>query len=137
MRKAERKGALRRIRKRIRKKLRRQQRRLGNALRDPAYDRHQLRKLIKRVRYAGKFYPQLSRPPAGSPGHLKAAQHALGDWHDRVQWLLQAEQQPDLERFCELWRQELNEMERQADLALQPLLKEFPGTCGTWNRSSN
>lgn len=109
----------------IRKRLARQRRRLTKALRDPAHDRHRLRLLIKRVRYAGEAYPEQARLPARATKALKAAQTALGDWHDRLQWLSRAETEKDLQPLVERWRRELIAAERRGDRALLPLLEVF------------
>lgn len=125
-REVEREGALKGLRKHIRKALAKQQRKLSKELRDPAHDRHRLRVRIKRVRYADEVYPELSDLPDKVPKRLKAAQSALGDWHDCVQWLHRAEQDTDLQPLCAAWRQVLADAEQRSDQALEPLLKVFP-----------
>ena len=62
---------------------------LRKALADPAHDRHRLRLLIKRARYGDEAYPQLDHAGKKLQRLLKKAQSDLGDWHDRLQWLLQ------------------------------------------------
>jgi CHAD domain-containing protein len=109
----------------IRKRLIRQQRGLAKALRDPEHDRHRLRVLIKRVRYAAEAYPALAALPKPAARQLKAAQAALGDWHDHLQWLHRAETEKDLQPLCESWRRALIAAERRADPALQPLREVF------------
>jgi CHAD domain-containing protein len=109
----------------IRKRLIRQQRGLAKALRDPEHDRHRLRVLIKRVRYAAEAYPALAALPKPAARQLKAAQAALGDWHDHLQWLHRAETEKDLQPLCESWRRALIAAERLADRALQPLREVF------------
>ena len=109
----------------IRKRLIRQQRGLAKALRDPEHDRHRLRVLIKRVRYAAEAYPALAELPKPAARQLKAAQAALGDWHDHLQWLQRAETEKDLKPLCESWRRALIAAERRADRALQPLREVF------------
>ena len=109
----------------IRKRLTRQQRGLAKALRDPEHDRHRLRVLIKRVRYAAEAYPSLAELPKPAARRLKAAQAALGDWHDHLQWLQRAETEKDLKPLCESWRRALIAAERRADRALQPLRGVF------------
>ncbi|MFP3449210.1 CHAD domain-containing protein, partial [Pseudomonas sp. SIMBA_067] len=84
-------------RPRIEKRLAKQWQKLGDALKDPDHDRHRLRLLIKRVRYAAEAYPNLDKLPAKAMSRLKRAQSALGDWHDCWQWLAQAEHQSDLQ----------------------------------------
>ena len=119
-------GALSGLRKRVRKRLVKQRRQLARALRDPAHDRHRLRLLIKRVRYGFDAYPELIPVGGDEPARLKAAQSALGDWHDRLQWLARAEAEPDLQPLASAWRAELTEAEQRADQALELLLEHFP-----------
>lgn len=69
------------------------------------HDRHRLRLLIKRVRYAIEAYPELDRLPAAAMARLKAAQSALGDWHDCWQWLARVEHEPDLLPCVAVWQQ--------------------------------
>ena len=103
---------------RIEKVLEKQWQTLQKALNDPGHDRHRVRLLIKRVRYAAEAYPELDRLPPRVLVRLKEAQKALGDWHDAWQWLLQAEQQPDLQPCVEGWRDTLALGEQDADRAL-------------------
>ncbi|NBF03821.1 CHAD domain-containing protein [Pseudomonas sp. Fl5BN2] len=116
-----REGLLRGLRGRIEKRLAKQWKVLGKALLDPAHDRHRLRLLIKRVRYAADAYPELDRLPAKAMKRLKAAQGALGDWHDCWQWLAQAEQQVDLRPCVALWRRTMLKAEARADQVLDQL----------------
>lgn len=113
--------------KRIRRRLRKQQRLLAAALLDPAHDRHRLRLLIKRMRYAAEAYPRLTDLSKAALAGLKQAQSALGDWHDCYQWLARAEQEPDLQPCVESWRRAMYSAERGADRALQALRLAFPG----------
>ena len=103
---------------RVGKRLARQRRRLIEALADPAHDRHRLRLLIKRVRYGAEAYPSRAGIPAAPATALKAAQAALGDWHDRLQWLQRAESEADLRDCCAAWRLDLSLAEQRADQAL-------------------
>ncbi|NNA13234.1 CHAD domain-containing protein [Pseudomonas lundensis] len=118
LRAAQREGLLRGLRPRIEKVLEKQWQTLQKALNDPGHDRHRVRLLIKRVRYAAEAYPELDRLPPRVLVRLKEAQKALGDWHDAWQWLLQAEQQPDLQPCVEGWRDTLALGEQDADRAL-------------------
>jgi CHAD domain-containing protein len=118
-------GELRGLGKRIERRLDKQRRRLLEALLDPAHDRHRLRLLIKRVRYSAEAYPQLAGLQGDSQGRLKQAQSALGDWHDHWQWLLRAEQEPDLQVCVAQWQQAMQAAERRADQALDELLEEL------------
>lgn len=119
---AQRAGLLDGLRKRIDKRLGKQRHKLLAALDDPAHDRHRLRLLIKRVRYAAEAYPELERLPAATVKQLKRAQGALGDWHDHHQWLLQAEQEPDLQPCVRQWREGYQRAEKRADQVLEKLV---------------
>ncbi|MEB0208591.1 CHAD domain-containing protein [Pseudomonas sp. CCC3.1] len=118
LRASEREGLLRGLRGRIEAVLAKQWKALHKALNDPGHDRHEVRLLIKRVRYGAEAYPELEHVPAGLMNRLKDAQKALGEWHDAWQWLLQAEQQPDLQPCVEQWRTTLKRGEKRADRAL-------------------
>ncbi|MGC5701138.1 CHAD domain-containing protein [Pseudomonas sp. NFXW11] len=121
LRASERQGLLRGLGARIEKRLAKQWKTLGEALQDPAHDRHRLRLLIKRVRYAADAYPQLAALPAKAMGRLKACQGALGDWHDCWQWLAQAEQQLDLLPCVVVWRKTMLKAQTRADQSLDQL----------------
>ncbi|MDM3886782.1 CHAD domain-containing protein [Pseudomonas sp. BCRC 81390] len=121
LRAAGREGLTRSLEKRIDKRLVKQWRKLRQALQDPAHDRHRLRLLIKRVRYGDEAYPQLGHAGNTLRRLLKQAQGDLGDWHDRLQWLLQAREQADLAPCKAAWEQELHEAERQSDVTLDAL----------------
>lgn len=121
LRAADREGQLRGLRKLVDKRLNKQWSKLESALEDPAHDRHRLRLLIKRVRYGDEAYPQLNHAGKSLNGLLKRAQDDLGDWHDRLQWLLQAEQQADLAACAEAWTHELAGSEKTADKTLDRL----------------
>ncbi|RAU44377.1 CHAD domain-containing protein [Pseudomonas sp. RIT412] len=117
----QRHGLLKRLRRRIEKRMDKQWKQLRDAMADPTHDRHRLRLLIKRVRYAAEAYPALSHQPAGMQKRLKAAQSALGDWHDHLQWLTQAEQQADLAACVPGWRRGIQLAEQRSDKALERL----------------
>lgn len=121
LRASERQGILRGLRQRIEKRLAKQWDALGLALHDPAHDRHRLRLLIKRVRYAADAYPELGCLPAKAMSRLKAAQGALGDWHDCWQWLAQADLQADLQPCVGVWRSTMLESQARADQVLDKL----------------
>ena len=114
----ERHGLLKQLRKRIEKQMDKQWKKLKEAMADPAHDRHRLRLLIKRVRYAGEAYPELSHQPKGMQKRLKAAQGALGDWHDHLQWLAQAGQQADLAPCIAGWQLGILRAEAKSDKSL-------------------
>ena len=102
-------------------------------LQDPSHDRHRLRLLIKRVRYAAEAYPELDKLPVKAVLRLKQAQGALGDWHDCWQWLLQAEHQADLQPCVTIWRRTMAQAEGEADRgAGQTLRGLFLSRSGFW-----
>lgn len=103
MRQAERHGELEYLRGRVRTRLQRQATGLCQALNDPAHDRHRLRLLVKRMRYAHEAYPKLSPISKETANALKKVQSALGDWHDHFQWCLKADQEQDLLVLKDRW----------------------------------
>lgn len=120
-------GQLKGLSKRIGKRLAKQRRRLLAALADPEHDQHQLRLLIKRVRYGAEAYPRLAGLSRGHHAQLKAAQSALGDWHDHLQWLARAQAEADLAPYIESWQLALRAAEQRADQALLGLTSRFLG----------
>ncbi|UFH50824.1 CHAD domain-containing protein [Pseudomonas sp. KNUC1026] len=121
LRTAQRNGVIEHLGRNIDKRLAKQHKRLRQALADPAHDRHRLRLLIKRVRYAAEAYPERQPLPKGWAKALKKAQGALGDWHDHVQWLLRAEQEPELAPLKQQWQAAQDEAEGRSDKALSQL----------------
>ncbi|WP_060507979.1 CHAD domain-containing protein [Pseudomonas sp. NBRC 111124] len=121
LRAADREGLTRSLGRRIDRRLVKQWHKLRKALQDPAHDRHRLRLLIKRARYGDEAYPQLDHAGKKLQRLLKKAQGDLGDWHDRLQWLLQAKDHPDLAPCKVDWEQELHEAERKSDITLDAL----------------
>ncbi|CAI8874906.1 MULTISPECIES: CHAD domain-containing protein [Pseudomonas] len=121
LRAAQRQGLIRRLQQRIDRRLGKQWKQLREALDDPAHDRHRLRLLIKRVRYAAEAYPQLQHSNPRLQKALKRAQGDLGTWHDLLQWLLQAEQQPDLAPCVSHWQTQQTMAEQRADATLERL----------------
>ncbi|MDH4612406.1 CHAD domain-containing protein [Pseudomonas sp. BN102] len=103
MRQAERDGELEHLRDRVKTRLQRQANVLRRALADPAYDRHILRLLVKRMRYAHEAYPKVLVISSEAASALKKVQSALGDWHDHFQWCLKAEQEQDLLVLKDRW----------------------------------
>lgn len=122
IRSAQRQHLLKGLARHIHKRLDKQWHKLREALKDPAHDRHRLRLLIKRVRYSAEAYPELDRLPAKAEARLKKAQGALGDWHDNWQWLLRADEEPDLRACVPGWRAALKRAEQRADKSLDGLL---------------
>ncbi|MDE1165662.1 MAG: CHAD domain-containing protein [Pseudomonas sp.] len=120
---AQRQKLLGGLKKRIDKRLAKQWKQLQKALKDPAHDRHRLRLLIKRVRYAAEAYPQRDRVPAPVMARLKKAQGQLGDWHDLWQWLLRAREEADLALCVAGWELALLRAEARCDRGLDGLLR--------------
>ena len=121
LREAGREGLLRRWPRRLQRRLLGQRARLLEALADPAHDRHRLRILVKRLRYAAEAWPQLQVPGAS----LRLAQEALGDWHDRWQWCQQAGQEAGLQPCLAQWQVELERCAVEADAALRQLQRDL------------
>lgn len=119
----QRQGMLRGLRKTIEKRMDKQWRKLRKAMSEPGHDRHELRLLIKRVRYAAEAYPELSHQPANMQRSLKNAQGELGTWHDHLQWLAQAGQQSDLAPCIAGWQIGILRAERKSEKALTQLGK--------------
>lgn len=111
------------LRKSIEKAMDKQWKQLRKAIADPAHDRHRLRLLIKRVRYAADAYPELSHQPKKMQSRLKAAQGELGTWHDHLQWLAQAGRESDLAPCIAGWQVGIVRAEKKADVALERLNK--------------
>ncbi|WP_144937629.1 CHAD domain-containing protein [Pseudomonas alabamensis] len=123
LRAADREGVVSGLHSQVDERLRKQWRKLEKAVQDPAHDRHRVRLLIKRVRYAEEAYPQLDHAGNALRRLLKQGQQDLGEWHDRVQWLLQVDQQADLAVLKADWQQELEAAQQRADKTLMRLGK--------------
>ena len=121
LRASQRQDLLKGLQARIEKRLDKQWKTLDVTLHDPAHDRHRLRLLIKRVRYAIEAYPELDRLPKAAMPRLKSAQEALGDWHDCWQWLARAEHEPDLLPCVAVWLATMAKAEGRADRVLDKL----------------
>lgn len=119
----QRQGQLRGLRKTVEKRMDKQWRKLRVAIAEPDHDRHDLRLLIKRVRYAAEAYSELSHQPKNMQARLKSAQSELGDWHDHLQWLAQAGEQPDLAPCIPGWQIGIVLAERKAEASLKRLAK--------------
>ncbi|BAN48416.1 CHAD domain-containing protein [Metapseudomonas resinovorans] len=126
MRDAERSGELQRLRGRVEVRLERQLQRLREALADPDFDRHALRLLVKRMRYAHEAYAGLSPITDEVARALKAVQSALGDWHDHFQWCLKADQEADLLVLKDRW-EVAGEAELKAAEVQLSILAEYLG----------
>lgn len=119
--KSLRRAKRRHTKRRVAHRLSRQVKQLRLALADARYDRHRLRLLIKRVRYVAETYPQFSLVTPETTVCLKAAQSALGDWHDRFVWCLQAENQQDLWPLLPHWQMSLEIVRENAETTLLSL----------------
>ncbi len=107
---------------RVRKRLRRQWKTLRAELADTTYEHwHPLRLRIKRVRYGLEAYPHDCSIPGSLLAPLKAAQSALGDWHDLEQWLLRCQREPDLAPVREVWTARFELARERAGRALSTL----------------
>lgn len=123
---AESRGELRQLKEQVAKRLRKQIAALQTALADPEHDPHRLRLLVKRVRYASEAYPRQSPISGEAAAVLKAAQSSLGNWHDRYQWCLKANQEPDLEALRPQWQVEAQAALAQAAEDLRRLAALLP-----------
>lgn len=97
-------GEFKHIKKLIARHLKKHIAHLRTALHDPQFDRHQLRLLVKHVRYADETYPRLSPLSAPVRAALKRVQATLGDWHDNAQWCLSSRDEKDLLVLIPHWR---------------------------------
>jgi CHAD domain-containing protein len=118
-------GELRGLDRRIRRRLDKNTQRLRQALQAPQPDRHRVRLLVKRLRYASALYPRQTRLSAPALSLLKQAQSALGDWHDHWQWLLRAEREVDLQPCRQAWQQAMYLEQARADRVLDTLIEKF------------
>lgn len=128
LRAAEREGLIPKARRTVDRRLRKQWKKLQHGLGDPAHDRHRLRLLIKRVRYGDEAYPQLEHASKKLQTLLRRAQSDLGDWHDRLQWLLLAREQADLAPCEADWERELRVFQGTSDVTLKKLKRAVTGT---------
>lgn len=125
LRQAQRNRELRHLPEHVGQRLHKQLQHLLVALATPGYERHRLRLLIKRVRYAREAYPQLAGLDRYDIRLLRRAQSALGDWHDHLQWCTRAEQEPDLAPLREIWRARTGQALAGAEHALCQLAKRL------------
>jgi CHAD domain-containing protein len=103
---AERDGDFADIEVKISRQLKKQVKKLEAALHSKAHDPHKLRLLTKRLRYCAEAYPGLSPVTPNSFQLLRVVQSSLGDWHDRYQWCLRANEEVDLQGLVPEWQQE-------------------------------
>lgn len=118
-------GALRGAAKHTAKGLAKNRKRLQQALNEPTTDRHRLRLLIKRLRYSTQAYPRFKLLNNPQWTALSAAQSALGDWHDHLQWLACAQQQSDLQPLVSTWQASLAQAEQLSEQQLRTLQQLF------------
>ncbi|MBG7024474.1 CHAD domain-containing protein [Pseudomonas aeruginosa] len=122
LRTAQRHAVLEGLHGRVRKRRRRHGQARRAELADTTYAHwHPLRLRIKRVRYGLEAYPRDCSIPTSLLTPLKAAQSALGDWHDLEQWLLRCQREPDLAPLRDLWTVRFERAREQAARALQTL----------------
>lgn len=121
-------GALRGATRHTEKGLAKSFKHLQRALNTPNSDRHQLRLLIKRLRYGVQAYPRCTLLNKRQLSGLIAAQSALGDWHDHLQWLVRAEQQRDLQQLVSTWQTALLQAEQLSEQKLRKLQRLFSGS---------
>lgn len=115
-----------RIQSRIRKALHRQVDRLHEAIEDKAYDRHQMRVLVKRTRYLTEAFPALSPLSRNEAKILKELQSALGNWHDHYQWSLKAQTEKDLHPLRRVWKEGADSALEEAEALLLKATKLLP-----------
>lgn len=114
------------LKRTIRLAVEKQVSKLDKAIDDPAYDRHQLRILVKRTRYLTDAFPSLSPLSADATKTLKKVQAALGAWHDHFQWLLRSQQEKDLKVVQQRWSQAAAEELMAAEKRLRKLARLLP-----------
>ncbi|MDA8485821.1 CHAD domain-containing protein [Pseudomonas resinovorans] len=125
MRVCDREGLVTGLRQKSVKFLGKSRRQVEQALRDPAHDRHRLRLLIKRLRYGLDAYPDRVELSPRTRQLLVGAQTALGNWHDHVQWLARAENEPDLRPRVRAWQVAMHAAEVRSDRVLEKLLRRL------------
>ncbi|WP_280290924.1 CHAD domain-containing protein [Pseudomonas sp. BN417] len=120
-RKAERNGRLRYLGGKAACRLHKQFSRLALELAERRYDPHRMRILVKRARYAAEAYPRLSLVSPELAEALKRAQTALGDWHDRDQWIQATAQSRELGPLQAIWKREAEVALNNAEVELLKL----------------
>lgn len=122
---ADARSELKQLERDVRQRLRKDQRRLRELLMHESPDWHQLRLLIKRVRYGAQAYPALCGLSAKRQALLKRGQAQLGSWHDHLQWLLRAEHEADLHNCVAAWRLALQDAEYAGAEVIAQLQRKF------------
>jgi len=114
------------IQSRIRKALHKQIDRLHIAISDKAFDRHQLRVLVKRTRYLTEAFPALSPLSSNEAKILKQLQSALGNWHDLYQWSERAQTEIDLHPLRQVWTEGADSALDEAEEMLMKAARLLP-----------
>lgn len=102
---------LRGLRQRIEAVLGKQWQTLEKALNDPGHDRHQVRLLIKRVRYGAKAC-RAGSLTCRSDGALERGAKGVGEWR-RLAVVAASRTTPDLQPCVEQWRATLARGEKR------------------------
>lgn len=112
--------SIRRCRQQLRAAIRQLPPPLAEETPEQILGRHELRLLIKRLRYTLEWQGNTAGPlmPA-----LKAAQARIGEWHDRYVWIAAAGQEASLAPYATIWHSELCYHADAADAALRALRK--------------
>lgn len=116
-------GEFKHIKKLIARHLKKHIEHLRKALQDPQLDRHQLRLMVKHVRYADEAYPRLSPLSAPVRAALKRVQSTLGDWHDNAEWCQSSHAEKDLQVLIVHWRIAAHLALKNAELEIAKLAK--------------
>ncbi|MCU1716964.1 CHAD domain-containing protein [Pseudomonas sp. 5P_3.1_Bac2] len=119
-------GELAGVARRVRRRLAKDEQRLLLALHDPEHDWHDLRLLVKRLRYGLDAYPEQGRVLVVQYPQLKQAQTALGKWHDCWQWLQRATSDEDLQPWVNQWQGALGRGEQRVAKVLTQLRQAWP-----------
>ncbi|MBH1972108.1 CHAD domain-containing protein [Moraxellaceae bacterium AER2_44_116] len=88
-------------------------------------DKHHLRLLVKKLRYALESYGQFLTLNPKLQIQLKKTQEAIGNWHDRSVWLELANHEEALQVLVTTWQTELQHHEHLADKQLGKLLRRL------------
>ena len=118
------------MQRRIQKSVGKQVDRLHAAIEDKAFDRHELRVLVKRTRYMTEAFPQLSHLSTSEAKILKGLQSALGDWHDHYQWCQKALVEKDLLPLQAAWAERAASALTEAEARLSEAAIRLPKSSG-------
>ncbi len=99
-----------------------QSHKLLKLIRQKTPDKHDLRIIIKQLRYNSESYHAIFPKRAKTlTQQLKHLQEVLGTWHDYLIWLIYAESHTELQALIPRWRQQLQHWEHESDQALKKL----------------